>query len=144
MTYKVEYSSNNSGGSWWLEDRHWKALEKAGWIVEYGDYFTFRDRPNDRPKTYAEAIRADQRFLGALATRAYKECDDPVAAIREFEKLTGEDVTAEGCNCCGAPHHFSWRDEDNQYQGGSGENLLPILFPHGGPRTLREAYEGDA
>lgn len=27
----VEYSSNNSGGSFWLNDKDWKALEKAGW-----------------------------------------------------------------------------------------------------------------
>ena len=29
----VEYSSNNSGGSWWLKDEDWKALEAAGWKV---------------------------------------------------------------------------------------------------------------
>lgn len=33
---KVEYSSNNSGGGWWLKDEHWRALEDAGWEVEWG------------------------------------------------------------------------------------------------------------
>lgn len=31
----VEYSSNNSGGHWWLEDADWKNLEAAGWKVEW-------------------------------------------------------------------------------------------------------------
>jgi len=32
---KVEYSSNNSGGSWWVDDVGWYALEKAGWIIDW-------------------------------------------------------------------------------------------------------------
>lgn len=32
---RVEYSSNNSGGSWWLRDTDWFALEKGGWKVEW-------------------------------------------------------------------------------------------------------------
>lgn len=31
----VEYDSNNSGGSWWLKDSHWRALEAAGWKVQW-------------------------------------------------------------------------------------------------------------
>jgi len=31
---KVEYSENNSGGSWWLEKEQYKSLEEAGWKVE--------------------------------------------------------------------------------------------------------------
>ncbi len=30
MKKKIEYSSNNSGGDWWLKDEDWFALEKAG------------------------------------------------------------------------------------------------------------------
>jgi hypothetical protein len=33
---KVEYSSNNSGGYWWLKDKDWQALEDAGWYVHWG------------------------------------------------------------------------------------------------------------
>ena len=32
---KVEYSSNNSGGSWWLSDDDWRKLEKAGWEIQW-------------------------------------------------------------------------------------------------------------
>lgn len=31
----VEYSSNNSGGDWWLSDDDWKNLESAGWKVKW-------------------------------------------------------------------------------------------------------------
>ena len=34
MSY-VEYDSNNSGGNWWLDDNDWKALEAAGWKVDW-------------------------------------------------------------------------------------------------------------
>jgi len=30
----IKYDSNNSGGTWWIEDKHWRALEKAGWHVK--------------------------------------------------------------------------------------------------------------
>lgn len=26
----IEYSSNNSGGNWWLSDQNWKDLEAEG------------------------------------------------------------------------------------------------------------------
>jgi hypothetical protein len=42
---RVEYRSNNSGGSWWLKDEDWKALEAAGWKVIWGGlYFCPRDK----------------------------------------------------------------------------------------------------
>lgn len=31
----LKYSSNNSGGSWWLTDQNWKDLEASGWVVFY-------------------------------------------------------------------------------------------------------------
>lgn len=31
----IEYDSNNSGGSFWLKDEDWKALEDAGWHVNW-------------------------------------------------------------------------------------------------------------
>lgn len=94
---KVEYSSNNSGGDWWLEDADWFALEKAGWDVKW-----FKDEPEGgfRPK--------EERWLGGLAKEATKEFPDISTAIKEFEKITGEDTSEEGCNCCGAPHSFRW------------------------------------
>lgn len=91
---KVEYSSNNSGGHWWLKDEHWYALAAAGWDVKWAHSSEYAD--------------ADGRSLGALATEATKEVETPGEAMREFERITGQDVTDEGCYCCGAPHSFSW------------------------------------
>ena len=79
----VEYSSNNSGGNWWLKDKDWLALEKAGWRVYW-----------------------ERRFLGARATRASKTFKSIDTAKDEFSLITGEDTEAEGCSCCGSPHSF--------------------------------------
>jgi len=39
---KVEYSSNNSGGHWWLSDKDWINLESNGWDVIWGELvFTY-------------------------------------------------------------------------------------------------------
>ncbi len=35
MSGWIEYDSNNSGGGWWLNDTDWKALEEAGWHVDW-------------------------------------------------------------------------------------------------------------
>lgn len=82
----IKYISNNSGGSFWLEDKDWKALEKAGWEVEW----------------------EKERFLGTLAMSAKKEFNTLKEAIEEFENITGQDATDEGCSCCGPPHEFMW------------------------------------
>lgn len=81
---KIEYSSNNSGGDWWLSDDDWKALEAAGWVIEW------------KP----------ERWLDALATSATREGLSMDDAIAEFEKVTGQDANATGCECCGEPHYF--------------------------------------
>ena len=90
----VECSSNNSGGDWWLTDRDWHNLEAAGWTVRWEKNTTWR-RPN-----------ADGRWLGALATSAYKEFPSLDAGIDEWETITGQCPYAEGCYCCGQPHNF--------------------------------------
>ena len=65
-TMMVEYSSNNSGGGWWLKDKDWFALEKAGWTVAW-----IKD---EKPlkmggKTYTFGMGdKDGRWLGALAS----------------------------------------------------------------------------
>ena len=101
---EIEYSSNNSGGSWWLKDEDWKALEAAGWWV-------------------------------GLAKCAKKDFTTVKEALEEFERITGENVSDEGCNCCGAPHSFFW-------EGGycSGEDCLQYLYSNV-PSNLREAVE---
>ena len=86
----VRYSSNNSGGVWWLSDEDWKNLEAAGWNVQWGEFGV---------KGY--------RYMGALAAEATLECTSIEDAVRSFEQVTGQDANAEGCSCCGRPHCFS-------------------------------------
>jgi hypothetical protein len=57
---KIIYSSNNSGGRWWLKDDDWYALEAAGWIVNW-----YKDIEDGLFGTYK-----DGRFLDALASEA--------------------------------------------------------------------------
>lgn len=155
----VEYSSNNSGGSWWLKDTDWKALEEAGWDVLWGDATYCRsDYRTHTPsiceskeechghrefKTYneitsAEKKRRDVRWLGALAREARKEFPTLREAIEEWERITHQTASDEGCNCCGPPHSFSGgRDY------ASGENVLERLYADVSTRSLskRELLE---
>ena len=98
----VRYSSNNSGGDWWLTDEDWRALEREGWTVEWvaSDPATFK------------FLDPDKRWLGALATAASKAFPDPYIAnaVRDWERITGHNASALGCTCCGPPHSFSAED----------------------------------
>jgi len=80
----IRYSSNNSGGDWWLSDEDWRNLEKEGWKVEW------------RP----------ERYMGALATAATKENTTEEDAIADWESITGKDSSDQGFPCCGQPHNF--------------------------------------
>jgi len=118
---KINYHANNSGGGWWLKDEDWKHLEKAGWHVEW----------------------IPERSLGALAKEASKEVNSIGDALKEFEQITGQDVSDEGCNCCGPPHNFNWENDDGEYDSCSGERCLKYLFPNRNiPTSIREALEG--
>lgn len=100
---KVTYSSNNSGGSWWLADEDWLALEKAGWKIEW-----YADREG-------RLVKQD-RFLGALASYAVRENVASIGeAIEEWESITGEFASALGCSCCGPPHNFTLYDDNDNY-----------------------------
>lgn len=92
---KVVYHSNNSGGSWWLADEDWRALEKAGWKVRW-----FKDQVDQFGKQ-------SDRWLNALAMEASREGLSHDDAVAEWESITGEDPYEEGCSCCGCPHYFS-------------------------------------
>jgi hypothetical protein len=105
----LEYSSNNSGGSWWLDDKDWLALEKAGWTVDW-----VKDR-NDS----LFGSSKNGRWLGALATRASKEFARADMGIQEWEQVVKQDPWEEGCNCCGNPHNFSFIDDKGEYHYGS-------------------------
>lgn len=156
---RVEYRSNNSGGSWWLKDKHWKALERAGWFVNWGGvYFCHSDYsfgkapagkpepcapgdecPGHRKYDSATEVGTD-RWLGAIAKEAWKDFDSVADAIREFERLTDQTASDEGCNCCGAPHSFSWTDDAGKHEYASGDDVLAHLFDNV-PSSLREAVE---
>jgi hypothetical protein len=120
MSY-VEYDSNNSGGSWWLDDEDWKKLEAAGWVVEWANLkpqFKNKDyvrRPDGIPELIPGKdafVTADKdgvpRWLGAIAKRAYKpNCESLREAADEWEQITGKSATDAGCPCCGQPHNFT-------------------------------------
>lgn len=116
---RVEYSSNNSGGDWWLDDDQWKALEIAGWTVEW---------IAENASRFQEAD-ADGRWLGALATRAERDGLSLGDAIEEWERVTRENSADLGCGCCGPPHSFTSYDEN----GRSVEWYSPEQ-PHSGDR----------
>lgn len=126
---KVKYRSNNSGGRWWLKDSQWKALEAAGWVVDWCAEWNEKDR---------RLLDPDGRYLGALAKEASLDCETPADAILSFEKATGLDTSDEGCNCCGPPHSFSW-------EGGRvyGEEILTILHGDRAKLSKRELLEAD-
>jgi len=87
----VIYDSNNSGGDWWLTDQNWKDLQTAGWFVNW----------------------EKERWLGALAISAKRYGLSEEEAISEFETITGESAEDPGCPCCGQPHEFYCREEND-------------------------------
>ena len=80
----VVYSSNNSGGVWWLKEEHWKRLQEAGWEVDW----------------------VDSSYTNAPASRATRTGLSYKSAIGEWEDVTGMSADVVGCPCCGPPHNF--------------------------------------
>jgi len=80
---RIRYQANNSGGDWWLSDKDWQNLETAGWKVSWGE-----------------------PWLGAMATEATVLAPSLDVAIADWERITGQNSSAEGCACCGQPHQF--------------------------------------
>lgn len=131
----VEYDSNNSGGSWWLKDEHWKALEKAGWKIQWahlenlysekGEYVNDTDgTPKLVPigegnSKYGSFNKPGSdgvyRYMGALAKRAYRVGLNLRDAVTEWERVTGQCSTDAGCPCCGNPHNFTEYDNDGKH-----------------------------
>lgn len=86
----VKYSSNNSGGGWWLTDKHWQDLEQAGWEVAW---------VKDQPKSHFGSLDKDGRWLGALAREATRRGLRLREAADEWERITGLSATSPGCPC---------------------------------------------
>lgn len=123
----TEYSSNNSGGRWWLTDEDWRNLEAAGWKVQWGRVYFCGSKWNldeeehnkpdqpcvgECPGHYASAADESQRWLRALAKGATREGLTLGEAIGQWESVTGQDSSILGCGCCGAPHSFTFDGED--------------------------------
>jgi len=92
----IRYDSNNSGGRWWLKDKDWKRLEKGGWKVIWANepfVYTADGRHSyDKdgfPKTRFNK-KLPKRWLGALASEAFKHFSSPKEAIEEFQQITGD------------------------------------------------------
>ncbi len=131
----VEYTSTNSGGSWWLTDEDWRALEAAGWVVAWQSLENLYDQkgqyvrdPNGLPRLVPVGAGnskfgslskpnedGEYRFLGALAVRAYRLGLSMRDAAEEWEQLTGKTATDPGCACCGQPHTFIEYDDTGRY-----------------------------
>lgn len=91
---KYTLNENNSGGSWWLNHEDYLKLFEAGWKCDSTDTETFLNEPGDttphvwRRGTYLMANSHDE-------------------AVESFEKATGQDYHALGCECCGEPFYLS-------------------------------------
>ena len=86
--FEVDYSENNSGGSWWLLRESYDALVAAGWT---------------RGRTaYDGTPRGASKVFFAVSEDAARE-----AAIAEWTAATGANADSSGCECCGRPHYFS-------------------------------------
>lgn len=92
----IKYSSNNSGGGFWLNDQDWINLDAAGWTVEW-----LKDDPYHK-----DTVDAAGKWLGTPAFYATREADSIESAIAEWESVTGQDASDPGCSCCGNPHNF--------------------------------------
>jgi hypothetical protein len=142
----IEYSSNNSGGRWWLSDDDWLALEAAGWVVHWihdlDDPSHQHDPPDprwaslflsdhhhawDHKHTLTAVTSNGDRWLGALARSAAKQTADAASAVAEWESVTGQTASDEGCNCCGPPHSFTFTDDEGHTSYGHAEVVATEL-----------------
>lgn len=114
MGVVVKYDSNNSGGHWWLSDEDWDKLAAAGWNVHWNGHGGRRPE-SSYSDPLAPVKDVGERWLGARTGSAAKEFENPADAIAEFERVTGQDASAEGCNCCGPPHSFEYEDADGKH-----------------------------
>ena len=138
--FVVHYRSNNSGGSWWLSEENWDALEAGGWVVhwihpreiDHGIDYSDKGREGYDPHlpdkygisshdhSYSceliPAPKSAEDWLGARAKSCSKkfESGTKADAIAEWERLSGQNASDIGCNCCGTPHSFSFEDEDGE------------------------------
>ena len=86
-----QFSENNSGGSWWLGEPEYAALLKSGrWGIPRED-LDFQGSWSRWDRLY----NFRQNLIGQF--------DSLKAARASWEACTGEDLDADGCECCGPP-----------------------------------------
>ena len=122
----VKYTSNNSGGRWWLSDEDWIALEQAGWNVNWMGPKKSGSLFHGKGKSFKEADK--NRWLDAVAREATKDFPFAELAIREWESITHQSATDEGCNCCGPPHMFNWTDDKGDAHYVDGDDCCSYLY----------------
>lgn len=137
LAHIVIYNGNNSGGSFWLNRKHFKALENAGWRVDWVA------KPIFRENYHKEDIEMGS-YLRTEAHTAYLVTNSLRKAIESWEEAVGMDASREGCNCCGPPHSFYMirleHPEIENYttlNSVSGSEVLPILYEDA-PTSLRD------
>jgi hypothetical protein len=130
----LEYDSNNSGGTWWLTEEDWDKLEAAGWTVHWArhDPSAFANvatRVYEKEDLLKKFEKTDVTYLArAKACSAAKRFDTKEEGIKEWEELTGEHAGAEGCNCCGNPHNFTWYDDSGEETHASIEIMSRMVW----------------
>ena len=122
----IKYSSNNSGGDWWLSDEDWYKLEGAGWVIDW-----VKNQKN----------HTSDRFLRALATDAYIDLpefskgqeDKALEWARElWEMIVKQSSWAYGCKCCsGPPHDFYVIENEDRFDYVKTERNIPFPKPQG-------------
>lgn len=144
------YEANNSGGHWWLSTEDWKRLDDAGWTVhwlhdvalDHGVDFEGKGDEKKDPhlwnkdwgKTHNHQYGSNElklvkvpfdkkveSWLGAYATSAAKRFDNPDDGVDEWERVSIQNASDEGCNCCGPPHSFTWESDDGNKRRSSVE-----------------------
>jgi len=126
MGVTVTYRNNNSGGSWWLSTADWEALEREGWNVHWVSPRTDGGMSKVPLSAYSDPLAPCPRdrlarYLCAEAVSAAKRFECKEDAVEEFERITGQDTSDEGCGCCGPPHEFTALYDDGRKEYASAE-----------------------
>lgn len=114
---EVNFSENNSGGSWWLKQKDYDALAAAGWDID-GRRLSVRDPAEPdcpRSATLMVTVQAEtERRACSIAEER---------AIESWEQATGYDSNEEGCNCCGPPYQiYCWSADECDVPPGETED----------------------
>jgi hypothetical protein len=122
---KVELDQNNSGGRWWLSREQHNKLLAGGWNLP---------KPSESDGSPLAASMA--RLVESMERKndtgvpydwrhgLWGNFDSLRDAVESFERLTGADFFAEGCNCCGCP--FSMRADNGEYVSGDSIERMPV------------------